>query len=100
MPEGIMPITRQDAKHVAGLARLALTDDETDLYTAQMQRILAHVEKLSEVDTTGVEPTTHTMPPASVMREDRACDSMPQAGALGNAPLSARGCFKVPRIID
>ena len=95
-----MSITEKDVRHVALLARLALTDEETALYTEQLGRILHYVEKLSELDTEGVEPTTYTVPLREVFREDRAGGSLERGEALKNAPESARGCFKVPKIIE
>ena len=93
-------ITRDDVIKAAGLARLALTDEETELYTGQIQRILGYVEKLSELDTTGVTPTSCTAVEKGAMREDRVVESIAREEALANAPVSERGCFKVPKIIE
>lgn len=93
-------ITRDDVLKAAELARLALTDEETELYTGQIQRILGYVEKLSELDTTGVEPTAYTAIENGAMREDIAVESLPRDEALAGAPVSERGCFKVPKIIE
>lgn len=95
-----MSITKKDVLHVADLARLALTEEEIDLYTDQIQRILSYVEKLSELDTTGVEPTTHTVPHKTAFREDKALPSLAQDDVLRNAPEAERSCFKVPKIIE
>lgn len=95
-----MSITRKDVEHIAGLARLALTEEEIELYTDQLQKILQYVEKLSKVDTEGVEPTTYTVPPRSVKRKDVVTPSLTVEEALKNAPSIEKGCFKVPRIID
>ncbi|MBI5902449.1 MAG: Asp-tRNA(Asn)/Glu-tRNA(Gln) amidotransferase subunit GatC [Deltaproteobacteria bacterium] len=95
-----MSITKQDVLHVAELARLALSEEEMELYTRQLQRILNYVEKLSELDTSGVVPTTYTVPLAHAVREDRSAPSIPQEEALRNAPEKERGCFKVPQVIE
>jgi len=95
-----MSITKEDVRHVAELARLAPTDEETELYTGQLKRILAHVEKLSELDTEGVEPTSYTVPFRRVFRDDEVRRSLTQDEALANAPASEKGCFKVPKIIE
>lgn len=95
-----MSISRDDVLHVAELARLALTEKEIELLTGQLQRILSYVEKLSELDTTGVEPTSYTVPLRSVTREDKVTPSLSQEKALANAPASERGCFKVPKVIE
>jgi aspartyl-tRNA(Asn)/glutamyl-tRNA(Gln) amidotransferase subunit C len=95
-----MSITEKDVEHVAGLARLNLKKDEINTYTAQLQRILSYVEKLSELDTEGVEPTTYAAATSTPMREDTVHVSLNRDEALGNAPSVARGCFKVPKIIE
>ena len=95
-----MSITKKDVLKVADLARLALTEKETELYTEQMQRILGSVEKLSEIDTSGVEATTYTVPMKTAFREDRTRPSLSSEEALMNAPEAERGCFKVPKIIE
>ncbi len=94
-----MSITKEDVVHVADLARLALTDEEIELYTAQMQKILGYVEKLSTLDTEGVEPSGAYAGGES-LRKDDVTPSLAQEKALQNAPQEARGCFKVPRIIE
>ncbi|MEE9614245.1 MAG: Asp-tRNA(Asn)/Glu-tRNA(Gln) amidotransferase subunit GatC [Thermodesulfobacteriota bacterium] len=96
-----MAITQKDVAHAAGLARLELTEEESRLYTGQLKRILDYVEKLSEVDTAGVEPTTCTVPEGGgKLREDAAREPLPREEALANAPKSERDCFKVPKIIE
>ncbi len=95
-----MPISRDDVLHVAELARLALTGKEAEVYTAQLQRILHYIEKLSELDTTGVEPTVHATPPREIFRDDAVAGSITSEDALMNAPVKDRGCFKVPKIIE
>jgi len=95
-----MSIEKKDVLHVADLARLALTESEIELYTSQLKRILGYVEKLSELDTTGVEPTTHTVPLKTAFREDAVKESLKREDALWNAPDEDRGCFKVPQIIE
>ena len=95
-----MAITKEDVIKVAGLARLNITDDKAEVFTTQLARILEHVEKLSEVDTTGVEPTTSTVPLVPHMREDKVKDSLTNEEALKNSASSDNGSFKVPKIIE
>ncbi len=95
-----MAITSKDVRHVAALARLSPTDEDVELYTGQLQRILAHVEKISELDTEGVEPITTTAPVSGRMREDVVIKGLMNEDALKNSPLSARDSFKVPKIIE
>ena len=64
-------ITKKDVEHVAKLARLELTEDEKEMFTHQLGDVLAHVEKMNEVDTTGVEPMNHPIDFVNVMREDK-----------------------------
>jgi len=95
-----MAITKKDVEHVATLARLALSEDETKLYTEQMGKILANVEMISSLDTKNVEPTTCTISPEGTFRVDVIKPSLSQDDTLRNAPEKAKGCFKVPRIIE
>ena len=95
-----MSITKKDVEHVAKLARLALSKEETELYASQMAKILTHVEKLGALDTKGIEPTNYTISPKTIFRKDEAKPSLPQDEILSNAPERAKGCFKVPRIIE
>ena len=95
-----MAITKKDVSRVADLARLALTIEESGLYATQLGRILEHVEKLSELDTEGVPPTTCTAPLSKPLRDDAALASLDRDEALANAPEKEKGCFKVPQIIE
>jgi aspartyl-tRNA(Asn)/glutamyl-tRNA(Gln) amidotransferase subunit C len=95
-----MPITREQVDYVAHLSRLALSDEEKDLFAQQLDAILESMEKLNELDTSDVEPMVHIAPGNNVFREDEPGDSLPRQDALMNAPEQGEGCFKVPRIID
>lgn len=93
-----LTLTNDDVKKVADLARLA--EGEAEDYARQLTKILGHVEKLSEVDTSGVEPTSGGLQAGAGAREDAVRESLPQATALSNAPQSEKGCFKVPQVIE
>ena len=93
-------ITRKEVEHVARLARLELTEEEKERMTAQLDSILAYIDKLNELDTSKVEPTTTVIPMVSVMREDEARPSLDQDKALANAPDRLDVFFRVPRIIE
>jgi aspartyl-tRNA(Asn)/glutamyl-tRNA(Gln) amidotransferase subunit C len=95
-----MKITRQEVEHVAKLARLELTDEEKERLTDQLSNILTYVEKLNELDTKGVEPTSHVLDINNVMRDDVPEESLSQELALANAPEKAAGHYKVPKIIE
>ena len=93
-------IQRKDVEHVARLARLALTHTELERMREQLNGILAYIEKLNELDTLDVEPTSHAVPLVNVMRDDEAGPCLLRDEALANAPDRAGEFFRVPRIIE
>jgi aspartyl-tRNA(Asn)/glutamyl-tRNA(Gln) amidotransferase subunit C len=93
-------ITREDVEHVAELARLELTAAEKEQFIAQLNNILTYIEKLKELDTTHVEPTSHVIPMSNVFRDDEVRPSLDRAKVLRNAPQESHFFFKVPRIIE
>ena len=93
-------ITREDVEHVADLARLELTPEEKETFIVQLNAILSYFDKLNELDTTGVEPTSHVLPLSNVFREDEVRPSLDRTHALQNAPEESHFFFKVPRIIE
>ena len=95
-----MKIMKQEVEHVARLARLELSDQEEEKLTDQLSNILTYVEKLNELDTKGVQPTSHVLDINNVMRSDVPGESLPQETALANAPDKAAGHYKVPKIIE
>ena len=95
-----MKITKQEVEHVAKLARLDLSEKEKEKLTDQLSNILTYVEKLNEIDTRGVEPTSHVLDINNVMRDDVAGESLTQEKALANAPEKSAGHYKVPKIIE
>ncbi len=95
-----MIITKQEVEHVAKLARLELSEQDKEKLTDQLSNILTYVEKMSELDTKGVEPTSHVLDINNVMRDDVLVKSLSQEKAIGNAPDKALGHYKVPRIIE
>ena len=95
-----MAATEIDIKYVAHLARLHLTPDEEKKFGAQLDGILGYIEKLKELDVTGVEPTAHAVPMVNVTRTDEIRPSLPHDDALRNAPAKASGLFIVPKIVE
>ncbi len=95
-----MKITRQEVEHVAKLARLELSEREKEMLTDQLSNILTHFEKLNQLDTKNVVPTSHVLDITNVMRDDAPGESLPQERALANAPDKATGYYKVPKIIE
>lgn len=93
-------ISKEDVRHVADLARLSFSDEELDMYTKQIDDMIGFVEKLNELDTENVEPTTHVLELANVLREDEARDWLTQEEALKNAPEEKDGQVKVPAILE
>jgi aspartyl-tRNA(Asn)/glutamyl-tRNA(Gln) amidotransferase subunit C len=89
-------ITRDEVLHVARLARLELTEDEVERFTAQLSAILEAVAKVSELDLSGVVPTAHPLDLVNVWAEDEPRPSIPVEDALANAPDTEDGFFKVP----
>lgn len=94
-----MRIKREEVEHVAHLARLNLEGDELDQMTEQLDMILSYVAKLDELDTTGVEPTTHAFSITNAFREDTVKPSLEQDEALANGPDHNEDSFIVPRVI-
>jgi len=91
---------KMDIEKVTRLARLELSEEEKETFGKQLEQILTHMEQLSRVDTTGVEPTSHAIPINNVFREDVVEPSFPQEEVLSIAPEEEEGHFKVPRIIE
>ncbi|MCP5519119.1 MAG: Asp-tRNA(Asn)/Glu-tRNA(Gln) amidotransferase subunit GatC [Verrucomicrobiales bacterium] len=95
-----MAHTDLDINYLAHLARLALTPEEAAALNGQLAGVLSYVEKLKEVDVTGVEPMAHAQPRVNVSRPDEVRPSLPHSEALRNAPASANGLFVVPKIVE
>lgn len=95
-----MSITTKNVEHVAKLARLQLNEAEMEKFTDQLNAILKYAEKLNELDTDGIEPTSHPMPLSNVMREDAVRPSWPIESVLKNAPDEEDGQFKVPAVLE
>jgi aspartyl-tRNA(Asn)/glutamyl-tRNA(Gln) amidotransferase subunit C len=94
-----MAITREQVEHVARLAHLALTEEEVERLTGQLGAILEAVGKVSELDLTDVQPTSHPLDLVNVWRDDEPEPSLPREQALANAPETEGGFFKVPPAI-
>lgn len=87
-------------EHLSRLARLALTEEEKTRYGNQLDNILQYVEKLNELDTAGVEPTSHVIAISNVMREDMVRPSLDRGDALMNAPDKTDAFYRVPKILE
>lgn len=89
-----------DVAHVAQLARLNLTEEETKLFQAQLERVLQYAEKLQEPDISHVEVAAHAVPIFNVLREDEPQTWFTAEEALSNAPRQANGLFIVPKVVE
>jgi len=94
-----MKITAEQVRHVAGLARLEIDPAAVEKLAAELATILAYVEKLDEVDTRGVPPTSHAIALTNAFRDDVVHEHLPREQALKNAPAQDEGSFVVPKVI-
>ena len=89
-----------DVAYVAELARLELSEEEKALFQPQLESIVGYVEKISEVDVSGVEPMMHGRELSNVFRADEVRPSMPREEALANAPARVGDEFLLPKIVE
>lgn len=93
-------ITPEVIEKVARLSRLAVSPEEAGRYADQLDKILHYADKLDNLDTSAVEPTSHAIPISNVFRADEPRKSLPPEEALANAPEQESQCFRVPQIIQ
>jgi aspartyl-tRNA(Asn)/glutamyl-tRNA(Gln) amidotransferase subunit C len=94
-----MAVTPDEVIKIANLAGLSFTPDEVKRMTGELNRILEYMEKLNELDTTGVEPLHHVLDMTNVLRDDAVKPSLPREEILSNAPDAVDGFFRVPKVI-
>ncbi|MBI3953658.1 MAG: Asp-tRNA(Asn)/Glu-tRNA(Gln) amidotransferase subunit GatC [Chloroflexi bacterium] len=94
------PLSREQVQHIATLCRIALSAEELERYRSQLTHILEQMEALQRVDTEGVEPTSHSVELASVMRPDEPGPGLPQEQALSNAPRREDDFFRVRAVLE
>lgn len=98
-----MKISEQEVRYVAELANLKLTEEELGRMASELDKILTHMDKLNELDTSAVEPMAQVLYEAgetATLRDDVERTPLGEEAALANAPLSGAGHFKVPRVIE
>lgn len=99
-----MPISKVDVEKIAELARLELTEKETESFAEQLSSILGHIDKLNELDTGNIEPMSHCATAGGdtdyARRDDVTRPSLGQRLGVENAPDAEAGYFKVPRVIE
>ena len=93
-------ISDETIEYVGILAKLELSDEEKEQAKKDMGSMLDYIDKLSELDTTGVEPMSHVFPVQNVFREDIVTNGDDSENMLANAPGSKDGMFKVPRTVE
>jgi aspartyl-tRNA(Asn)/glutamyl-tRNA(Gln) amidotransferase subunit C len=87
-------------RHIAKLARIAVSDAEVDALVPELNNILGWVEQLQEVDVSGVEPMTAVIPNILRLRDDVVTDGGVRDAVLANAPVAEHGFFAVPKVIE
>ena len=95
-----MKLSREEVLHVAALARLELTEHEAETLRDELSAILTYVDKLGELDTANVAPTSHVAAVTSALREDEVTNVPDTDAALANAPRREGNFFVVPAIIE
>ena len=95
-----MKITISDVEHVARLARLELDEEEKKLFAGQMGAIFDYVEKLKDLNTDDILPTSHAVPVENAFRDDEICPSIGVAKALANAPDRVESFYRVPKVME
>ena len=95
-----MPIDHAQVQHIAALARIALTDAETEALTRQLSDILDQFQTLQNLDTAGVEPTAHAAGLDTVLRDDEPAAPLDVADTLRNAPRRHGDFFRVRAVLD
>ena len=93
-------ITDETIEYVGILAKLALSEEEKEQAKADMGRMLDYIDKLAELDTTGIEPMSHVFPVQNVFREDAITNGDESESILRNAPEEKDNMFVVPRTFD
>ncbi len=95
-----MPIDREQVEHIAALARISLSEGETESFAQQLSDILDQFEVLQSLDTTGVTPTAHVAGLDNVMRDDEPGSSLESEESLLNAPRRRGDLFQVRAVLD
>lgn len=95
-----MAIDKRTVEYVAHLARIELQDKELEKLSSQLHDILGFIDKLTELDTKDVQPTSHILPINNVLRNDEPRQSLTSEKALENAPSKEGNFFTVPKVIE
>jgi aspartyl-tRNA(Asn)/glutamyl-tRNA(Gln) amidotransferase subunit C len=95
-----MSVSPEQVRHIAKLARIAMSDEELDKLLPELNNILGWVEQLGEVNTDGVEPLTAVIDQKLRLRDDVVNDGNIRDQVLANAPEAQHGFFAVPKVIE
>jgi aspartyl-tRNA(Asn)/glutamyl-tRNA(Gln) amidotransferase subunit C len=95
-----MTVDTATVRHIAKLARIAVTDGEVEALVPELNNIIGWIEQLQEVDVTGIEPMTAVIPNKLRMRADVVTDGGIRDAVLANAPVAEHGFFAVPKVIE
>lgn len=95
-----MSSEHMDVRYVANLARIDLSNEECETFQGQLDAILGYIETLTDVNVDGIEPTAHASPVFDRLRQDQSRPGLEQADLLRNAPDSALGQVRVPKVVD
>ena len=94
-----MALSESEVRHVAMLARLALSDEQVETLRVELNSILGHIDTIQQLDLEGVEPTAHAIPVVNSTRPDEPKPCLPRDRALLNAPEAEAGAFVIPQIV-
>lgn len=97
--EDEMSLSEEEVRHVALLARLALTDEQVETLGAELNSILGHIDTIQQLDLADVEPTSHAIPMVNEVRADEPRPGLSREDALKNAPMAEDGAFVIPQIV-
>ncbi len=95
-----MPISVEDVRHIATLARLKLTREEETRYAEQLSAVLDYAARLNAIDTSQIPPTSSVLPFDAPLREDDPRPCPPRETILSNAPEQEEGMFRVPPVLE
>ena len=95
-----MSISKSEVEYIANLARLKFTEEEKEQLTEQMTGIIDFANKVSQIDTSAVDPTNHVLDIKNVFRKDEVVESYERNELLKNAPSSEAGCILVPKVVE
>ena len=95
-----MPVSTEHVRHIARLARIAMSDEEIERLAPELNNILGWVEQLGEVNTDGIEPLTAVIDQKLRLRDDAVTDGNIRDAVLANAPEAQHGFFAVPKVIE